>query len=215
MPVPDHAVRDPRIKRTRHLLQDGLRKVLRQKPLEEILVQDITEAATVNRATFYDHYSDKFDLFNSLIAADFQKLLDERNVCFDQNCSSGLAAIVLAVGDYLEHLHQDQAACTRQASSGPLTDAAITLAIRRIVLDGLQKKARRSPMPNEVLASLVSSAIYGAVKEWMARTKWQADEAALSSLVQVILPVLEQNAPVRPSAPAPGKRAGGGTRSAR
>lgn len=195
MPLPDHSVRDPRMKRTRQLLQDGLRKLLREKSLDEILVQDITDAATVNRATFYDHYSDKFNLFDSMIAADFQKLLEQRNVCFDGSCSSGLAAIVLAVGDYLEQVHREQAPCTHPVSSGPLVDAAITLAIRGIVLEGLEKQARLSPFPRAVAASLASGAIYGAVKEWLSKTNWRVDEAALLSVVPLILPLLEQSVP--------------------
>jgi hypothetical protein len=47
---------DPRVRRTRQLLQKALQKMLQQKEFEEISVQDITEAATVNRATFYDHF---------------------------------------------------------------------------------------------------------------------------------------------------------------
>ncbi|HEU0141531.1 MAG TPA: TetR/AcrR family transcriptional regulator [Bryobacteraceae bacterium] len=172
----------------------------------EILVQDITDTATVNRATFYDHYSDKFELFNSLVGADFQNLLEERNVCLDENCSSGLSAIVLAVGDYLQGLHRDHAACTRQTSSGPLIDAAVTLAIRRIVLQGLKKQAGRFPVPREVTASLVSGAIYGAVKEWLSKTHWQVDEAALLSLVQPILPLLERNAAPVCAAVAPRRK---------
>src|SRR5215472_14064182 len=50
IPVSDCEVRDPRQKRTRKLLQDALRELLQEKPFEEILVQDIAEAATVNRA---------------------------------------------------------------------------------------------------------------------------------------------------------------------
>lgn len=215
MPVADPSPRDPRMKRTRRLLQDGLRNLLRQKPLEEILVQDITDAATVNRATFYDHYSDKFDLFNALIAADFQELLQERSVCLEEPCFSGLAAIMLAVGDYLERLHQDQAACTRQASSGPLIDAAVTLAIRRVVVEGLEKRVGSS-IPSEVVASLASGAIYGAVKESLSRKNWQADESALLALVHFILPILEQRAASSPAAVAPvRKRSRGASKSAK
>jgi AcrR family transcriptional regulator len=184
MPLPDHLVRDPRIKRTRQLLQDGLRRLLRRRPLDEILVQEITEESTVNRATFYDHYGDKFDLFNAMIAADFRKLLDQRNVHFDGTCSSGLAAIVYAVSDYLQQLHREQVQCTRPASTGPLVDAAVTLAVRDVLLEGL-KNERSSPLlPCEVVASMVSGAIYWAVKEWMHRTNWQADEVAMQAVVQ-------------------------------
>jgi AcrR family transcriptional regulator len=201
MPLPEQAVRDPRIKRTRKLLQDSLRTLLRQKPLDEILVQDITDEATVNRATFYDHYRDKFDLFNALIAADFQKLLEQRNVCLDESCSSGLSAIALAAGDYLQHLHNDHAACISQASSGSLIDSAVILAIRRIAIEGLEKRHTQPAASRKVVASMVSGAIYGAVKEVLSGTNWRADEAALSSVAQLIHPLLEQNvAPVRAAA---------------
>ena len=46
---------DPRVRRTRQMLRQALRKVLAEKEFEEISVQDITEAAILNRATFYDH----------------------------------------------------------------------------------------------------------------------------------------------------------------
>ncbi len=192
------------MKRTRQLLQDSLRTLLQQKGLDEIVVQDITAAATVNRATFYDHYRDKFDLFNALVGADFQKLLEQRNVCLNDNsCSSGLSAIALAVGDYLRQLHADQAACSRHAPSGPLIDSAISLAVRRIVLEGLQKRGAHAPAQCEVVASMVSGAICGAVKESLSRSKWRADETALSWIAQLVHPLLGPDVPVERPAASP------------
>src|ERR1700733_4611858 len=92
---------DPRIRRTRGLLQDALKGLLRDKEFENISVQDITEAATLNRATFYAHYTDKFALLEELIRVTFLKLLKQRNVKFDGSCSSAFQAIILAVCDYL------------------------------------------------------------------------------------------------------------------
>lgn len=60
MPISDCEVRDPRIRRTRQLLQSALQTLMQTRSFDEIAVQDITEAATVNRATFYDHYTDKY-----------------------------------------------------------------------------------------------------------------------------------------------------------
>ena len=68
MPISDCEVRDPRIRRTRKLLQGALATLMQTKSFDEISVQDITEAATVNRATFYDHYTDKFALMEAMIA---------------------------------------------------------------------------------------------------------------------------------------------------
>jgi AcrR family transcriptional regulator len=194
MAIPDQEVRDPRIKRTRRLLQDALRAILRNKPFDDILVQDITNAATVNRATFYDHYKDKFDLFNALIGADFDGLLEARNVCLDGSCTSGLGAIVYAVSDFLRQVHRDQAACSRQVSSGSLMDAAITLAIRRIVLEGLEKQSAKFDVPREVIAAAVSGAVYNAVREAFFRTKEGLGEPDVVSIVKLILPLLEGQA---------------------
>src|ERR1700719_441570 len=92
---------DPRIRRTRHLLQDALRRLLQEKEFDKISVQDIAEAATLNRATFYDHYPDKFALLECLVGTRFNELLSERGIQFDGGCSAALKAIVLAVCDYL------------------------------------------------------------------------------------------------------------------
>ena len=58
---------DPRVRRTRQLLHEALRKLLDQKRFDDITVQDITEAATLNRATFYAHYPDKFALLGEQV----------------------------------------------------------------------------------------------------------------------------------------------------
>ena len=95
---------DPRVRRTRQLLQDALTKVLETKPFEELSIQDIAEVATVNRATFYDHYPDKFALLECTVASRFHALLAQRGVSFDGTCTSALRAIVLGVCDYLASL---------------------------------------------------------------------------------------------------------------
>ena len=86
MPISDCEVRDPRIRRTRQLLQGALRSLLQTRNFEEISVQDITEAATVNRATFYDHYADKYVLLDAMVAGGFHALLQERQVYYDGSC---------------------------------------------------------------------------------------------------------------------------------
>ncbi|GLC86979.1 TetR/AcrR family transcriptional regulator [Lysinibacillus piscis] len=53
---------DPRVKRTRQLLRDALVELINEYGYEKITVQDITQRATLNRATFYLHYRDKLDL---------------------------------------------------------------------------------------------------------------------------------------------------------
>ena len=56
---------DRRVGRTRARLGQALRKLMEQRPLEKISVQDVTELAGVSRSAFYDHYDDKVDLLLS------------------------------------------------------------------------------------------------------------------------------------------------------
>lgn len=53
---------DPRVLRTLELLMDGFIELAMKKDLNDITIKDITSAATVNRATFYNHFYDKYDL---------------------------------------------------------------------------------------------------------------------------------------------------------
>lgn len=164
---------------------------MQEKPFEEILVQDITEAATVNRATFYDHYTDKFALFEAMVAGDFYELLKERNIRFNGTCSSAIEAIVFAVCDYLKELHRNEKQCASQASFGSLLDSALTKALRVVVLDDLAKRSTRTTVSNRVLASTISSAIYGATREWFYTTKRQRNDEIAFFVASVVVPILE------------------------
>jgi AcrR family transcriptional regulator len=190
MPLSDCEIRDPRMRRTRQLLQSALHTLLQQKAFDEILVQDIAEAATVNRATFYDHYTDKFALFDAMIASDFHKFLEERGIRFNGSCSSALAGMIRALCEYLKRL-QGNYGCARHASSTALMDAAVTLTIRRIMLDGLPEETGKFKGSREIVASAVSGAIFGAAKEWVHSADQQPVEEIVPSLVGLVLPLLE------------------------
>jgi AcrR family transcriptional regulator len=190
-PLSDCELRDPRQKRTRRLLQDALRRLLQEKPFEEIVVLDITDAATVNRATFYDHYTDKFTLFEAMVAADFHELLKERNIRFDGTGPDGIEAMVLAVCDYLKEIHRNKKQCANKGSFGPLLDSAVTRAIRILVDDGLAKRATRTGVSHNVLASTISWAIYGTTREWFYSKKRPTVDEIVSLVVRIVGPAFE------------------------
>jgi AcrR family transcriptional regulator len=54
---------DQRVRRTRDVLGDALVELIREKPFDEITVQQVLDRAGVSRSTFYTHYRDKNDLF--------------------------------------------------------------------------------------------------------------------------------------------------------
>lgn len=58
---------DPRVIRTRQLLQDALISLMEEADFESITVQDISKKANVNRATFYSHYEDKYSMIRQIV----------------------------------------------------------------------------------------------------------------------------------------------------
>jgi len=196
MAISDCEVRDPRIRRTRQLLQGALHTLMQTKSFDEISVQDITDLATVNRATFYDHYTDKFALLDAMVAGGFHKLLHERSVRYDGTCPSAASAIILAACDYLTQTHTSSAACRRQSAFEPLVEAAVTAVIRRVLMEGMPKDAIITGFPPVMIATAASWAIYGAVKEWFNTPDRPAAEEIVPVILRLVLPILQTATPV-------------------
>lgn len=53
---------DRRILKTRSVIKESLTVLMKEKPFDKITIKDITDKANINRATFYLHYMDKYDL---------------------------------------------------------------------------------------------------------------------------------------------------------
>src|SRR5207247_5455899 len=95
-PMPAVNEADPRVKRTRKLLQDALLELLAEKSFDAISVHEIAERSTINRATFYAHYVDKYALFSGYVHQWFRKAL-RQNVADGAGLSrSNLQLVILA-----------------------------------------------------------------------------------------------------------------------
>lgn len=179
---------DPRIRRTRQLLQKALQKLLETKKFEEISVQDLAEAATVNRATFYDHFPDKFGLLECMVGSTFCELLTQRDVQFDGNCGTALRAVVLAVCDYLVRIR----GCDGSQPMQPHMESSIISVLRRILLEGLQQHGQEGVVSPETRAAAASWAIYGAVKEWLQTAERCTPEEIAVAVAELVGPLLHQ-----------------------
>ena len=57
---------DRRSRRTRNALTTALMALLKERPLKSITVTELAELADVNRATFYVHFQDVYDMFDQV-----------------------------------------------------------------------------------------------------------------------------------------------------
>lgn len=178
---------DPRIRRTRLLLQEALGKLLESNDFEKISVGDIAEMATVNRATFYSHYPDKFALLECMVAGRFHGLLAERGVIFDGTCVGALRAMVLGVCDFLASTPRLE--CERQRQMEPHMESAIIAVVRKMILDGLKQHPSQSQASPEMIATTISWAIYGAAKEWVQTPNRCASSEIVETVMGLVGPI--------------------------
>jgi AcrR family transcriptional regulator len=178
---------DPRIRRTLLLLQEALVRLLKKKNFDEISVQDVTEEATLNRATFYAHYPDKYALLECTTATRFLGFLEERGVTFDGTCDSALRMILLGICDYLAaqgtHSGQDR-------PMDPHMESAIIAVVRRMTLDGLKQHPWANAVSQEMVATTISWALYGAAKEWISTPNRCRSEEIADAVVGLVSPLL-------------------------
>ncbi len=185
---PEEEPLDPRVRRTRALLHDAFLKLVQVKRFEEISVQDLAEAATLNRATFYAHYSDKYALLECVATLQFRELLESRGVQFDGTCVSAIRAIVLGVCDYL-------AVQSHRVGSvdalDPHLQAAIVSVVRKMLHDGLERMPGwDSKVSLDMAATSTAWALYGAVREWFSRPDRSPAEQAVDRIYNFLLPLL-------------------------
>ncbi|MFZ0633462.1 MAG: TetR/AcrR family transcriptional regulator [Acidobacteriaceae bacterium] len=169
------------------MLQDALASLLKKKDFDKISIGDIAEESTLNRATFYDHYPDKFALLECLVGSQFQELVTKRNICFS-GCEGALRSIAAGVCYYLAETTRPGAVGLWRA--GAPMETAIVSVVRRLILDGFADHPPKPGVPVELVSSTIAWAIYGAAKEWVLSPKRMSVERIGAAIEKIVAPVL-------------------------
>src|SRR5258708_9121420 len=156
---------DPRIRRTRQMLQQAMQALLKEKDFLDINVQDIAEHADLNRATFYKHFTDKYDLLNTLVRERFQIRLDTALPENPSLSAETVGILIQTTYDYLENFHID---CLK---SRPHTEQLLILhSMQHQIYENLLTCLQSCRTQNnagdqglEMIALLASWAIFGPI----------------------------------------------------
>ncbi len=156
---------DPRVKRTRQLLQQAFRALLDEKPLSDITVQDIAARAEVNRATFYAHFTDKYDLLNASVREMFQARLAAELPPDPTMNLDNLRKLMLIISDYMG---QTIGHClpTPQFSDHALMMMQVQMSLDATIRDWMSHTESGLCAESEAAARLLSWAIWGSVFQW-------------------------------------------------
>jgi AcrR family transcriptional regulator len=182
---------DPRVKRTRKAIQQAFLELIADKDFESITVQDITLRAELNRATFYTHFPDKYELLDLTVGEMLRDVLEQwippRPITDERTLVRNL---LLAVCQWQADTGYS---INRRLSRSAYIEENTKKHLYGIILDCLKKLAADSAhkeRESEMIATMVSWSIYGLVRQWVDRRGNETAEAFADRALPLVLSVL-------------------------
>lgn len=95
---------DPRVFRTRRLIMDSFIELSAKKEFKDITVKDITTEAMINRATFYYHFEDIYDLLEKALSEVLLVNLNGEFFTYDNLSEEAFVSIFIAITNFQKSL---------------------------------------------------------------------------------------------------------------
>lgn len=155
---------DPRVLRTRKLILDAFQALIYTKEIKDITVRDVTERATINRATFYAHYADKYELMDDAFSQMFRDSLMQKLSCHAELSRETLVGVIVTLCEFHESMSSQ---CQRSYESmSPYIEGKVTELLRGTFEHLLGQSGRLKPETVRAIAGVLSWSAYGIAKDW-------------------------------------------------
>lgn len=178
---------DPRVKRTRQLLEQAFMEVVTEKGFQSASVHDIAEKAGVNRATFYAHFPDKYALLDYSVCQGFRQELEKRmlNVC--SFSMENLRALIVAVCEFISNARSH---CNPPSSQfEQVMETQVKIQIQELIQKWIEKLG--TDADPKIASTAASWAIYGLALQW-SRDK-NKKRPTVEKYVDQVLPLIAGN----------------------
>lgn len=158
---------DPRVIRSRQLLQKALLELLRESPFQFISVSDLTKRAKLNRATFYLHYLDKFDLLAKTARDTFIAAINEHIPDWQHFKVEDIRQLMVATCNYLEAFLKQCSPANKPYE--PLIHAEMQSVLYDYIYCWLSDLLNHpsKTLPIEGCATVISASVLSASLKWV------------------------------------------------
>ncbi|HLO17362.1 MAG TPA: TetR/AcrR family transcriptional regulator [Anaerolineales bacterium] len=160
---------DLRVKRTQKLILEAMIELTSQKGFSTVTVNDIAKYAGINRATFYRHYQDKFDLLDRYAQA-FYELSDAPPEARPQTSGESIdKQIAPGMARMFEHIRANARfyRVMLGKNGDPAFSEKIRQYIRKRIRDSLPEELRSDQTSLDLYLSYISSGSLGALTWWL------------------------------------------------
>jgi AcrR family transcriptional regulator len=169
---------DPRVRRTHQLLKEALIELAAERGFDAITVGDLAKRATVNRATFYRHYQDKYDLLEQIFQDSISQFASDLGppgqVAKSISPENPPERWVKFFGHFAEHERLYHTLLGSKGSSwfaAKMRDYFIGLLEereeQRAQLPAFRGKTFKSKMPRKVAMTLASNLLISTIAWWL------------------------------------------------
>jgi len=180
---------DPRVKRTRQMIEQSFMQLVTEKGFQSLSVQDITEKAGINRATFYAHFPDKYSLLDHAIQQSFKQEIEKHMLNACHFSTDNLKSLIITVCEFVDGAHERCAKTEQQFRS--LIEAQVRDQIQGLLIHWLEQIPASNGMviSMERTTTAASWAIYGLAAEWSRSKRMPPVEQYANE----VLPLVEAN----------------------
>jgi len=179
---------DPRVKRTRNLILQSFSDLLAEKSFDAISVQDVTNRAQINRATFYAHFEDKYALLDYWVQQQFRQEIESRVLNACHYTPENLRTLIVTVCEFLGRVRTDCVQSQRQFE--PMIEKQIKDQVYELLNIWLGKM--NPPVSTEMPATVAAWAIYGLASHYSHAKKRPALEEFVDEALPLVAVNLEQ-----------------------
>ncbi len=169
--------------RTKSQLGTTLKTLLRQKPLSQIRVRELTEQCGIRRQSFYDHFTDVYDLFAWSIRQERADLLARQRVCLTwQQVLEDLLAHTAADRAYYQALLESRG---RQGLRDTFQDAVEQMLRQTMVYYEVRGGAVRDDAAEAVRLQCWSAILLALLEGWICGELEQPPKLLIAHLEQL------------------------------
>ena len=181
---------DLRVRRTEMMIEKAFVDLLQERGFQAITVQDIADRAMVNRATFYDHFADKYTLFERAILTMMRQSFESRLPADLPYSQDSLHLLIVTVCEFVAQVDER---CRHGAVQGlPPFDEKVVELVSELLHTWLRDtRIDHDPDSLKLIANVASWAIYGAAGQWRSRPHGESVTTFAAQVVPLIASLIE------------------------
>ena len=179
---------DLRVYKTKKALYDAFIELLEEEDFDSITVNELCDRAMVRRATFYNHFSDKFDFFASFVHYIRDEYVADSH---DNGTGHSMENYYLVMLNNFITFTQKHEKLMHNLMKSNMLSKLIEITSKEIFLnltkDIEKKNFHMSHVEPEVVASFYSGGLTEVIRIWLTNPGKMSEEQLVSSLKALFL----------------------------